>query len=169
MLFRSPALTTTWQKVTHTATLSSAAAEAAGYVSIYLVYLAQNSAAVSFDIAHVQLEQGSIATSFECRPYATEVLLCQRYYVNLGYPTAGSTIGITCNVTSGANYHYSFQFPTLMRAAPTLTWTEWTSSNFPGTSATFQSTGIGGTNVYKNANGTGQGYFLGGYTATAEL
>ena len=123
----------------------------------------------TFQITGVQLEKGSVATPFEFRQYGTELTLCMRYYVDLSYATQGSTIGMTCNVTNGLNYHFSFQFPTLMRATPSLTWTEWTSSNFPGTSAIFQSTGKGGTNVYKNANGTGMGYILGGYTASAEL
>ena len=74
-----PALTTTWQKVTQTVTLSSAASETAGYVTIYLVYLAQNSPAVSIDIAHVQLEAGPTATSFEYRPFPLELSMCQRY------------------------------------------------------------------------------------------
>lgn len=74
-----PALTTTWQKVTQTVTLSSAASESAGYVTAYLVYLPQNTAAVSIDVAHVQLEAGSAPSSFETRTYGQELILCQRY------------------------------------------------------------------------------------------
>ena len=36
----------------------------------------------NFDITSVQLEEGSIATTFEPRPPATELILCQRYYEN---------------------------------------------------------------------------------------
>ena len=34
----------------------------------------------TFDIAQVQLEEGSVATPFEQRPYGLELSLCQRYY-----------------------------------------------------------------------------------------
>lgn len=34
----------------------------------------------TFDIAQVQLEEGSVATPFENRPYGLELSLCQRYY-----------------------------------------------------------------------------------------
>jgi hypothetical protein len=34
----------------------------------------------TFQFTGVQLEKGSTATSFDYRPYGTEVLLCQRYY-----------------------------------------------------------------------------------------
>lgn len=38
----------------------------------------------SFDIGQVQLEEGSVATPFEQRPYGLELSLCQRYYEVLG-------------------------------------------------------------------------------------
>ena len=41
----------------------------------------------TFYITGVQLEKGSIATSFDYRPYGTELALCQRYYEKL--PTGG--------------------------------------------------------------------------------
>jgi len=43
----------------------------------------------TFYITGVQLEKGSTATSFDYRPYGTELVLCQRYY-QLVYPTAGN-------------------------------------------------------------------------------
>ena len=41
----------------------------------------------TFYITGVQLEKGSTATSFDYRPYGTELALCQRYYEKL--PTGG--------------------------------------------------------------------------------
>jgi len=43
----------------------------------------------TFYVTGVQLEKGSTATSFDYRPYGTELILCQRYY-QLVYPTAGN-------------------------------------------------------------------------------
>jgi len=37
------------------------------------------------DIAQVQVEEGTVATPFEHRPYGTELALCQRYYEKGGY------------------------------------------------------------------------------------
>ena len=36
-----------------------------------------------FQIGNLQLEKGSTATSFDYRPYGTELQLCQRYYQNI--------------------------------------------------------------------------------------
>ena len=123
-----------------------------------------------FRVTGVQLEVGTVATPFERQIYSNQFAQCMRYYIDARQSTTGSTLGMTGNITNGTNYHFSFSYPVPMRASPTLTWVEWTSSGFPGTSATFQQTGYLGSNVYKNANATiSGGYFLGGYTASAEL
>ena len=62
----------------------------------------------TFYITGVQLETGSIATSFDYRPYTTELQLCQRYY------TFGN------NYYQGVTYNFR-SFPVTMRAAPTVT------------------------------------------------
>jgi len=53
----------------------------------------------TFYITGVQLEKGSTATSFDYRPYGTELQLCQRYYEN-NYST-GYAVG------SAASYPYN--------------------------------------------------------------
>jgi hypothetical protein len=129
-----------------------------------------NSSATLF-LTGVQLEKGSAATSFDYRDYGREFIMCQRYYINYTYTgteAVGATLGYTMTATSGQNYHINFQYPVIMRAAPTLTYTNWANSNFP-TTANFQSTGTAGSNVYKTANGSGVAWYLGGYTASAEL
>ena len=56
----------------------------------------------TFYITGVQLEKGSTATSFDYRPYGTELALCQRYYEIL-YGSAGGLFIISCNRASSDN------------------------------------------------------------------
>ena len=116
----------------------------------------------------IQLEVGTVATPFEFRQYGTEMGLCMRYYINYSYPTYGSPIGFTFNAAGVSNWHISYPLPVFMRTAPTLTWSEWTTSNASSTKY-FQAQGSGGFNVYCASSGAGYGYFFGGYTASAEL
>lgn len=87
-------------------------------------------------IANVQLEEGSIATPFEHRPYGLELSLCQRYYevINgeriLCYNgTVGSWLGAT--VTS--------YWKSTKRVPPTVTLTSWS-----GTMTALPSVGAAG-------------------------
>jgi hypothetical protein len=64
----------------------------------------------TFTVGEVQLEEGSIATPFEVRPYGLELALCQRYYARLG----------TIYVQTGA-LTTPFTTPVVMRAVPTIT------------------------------------------------
>jgi hypothetical protein len=68
----------------------------------------------TFYITGVQLEKGSTATSFDYRPYGTELTLCQRYYqtyTNLPVP-------FNANGNNGLNGYLSLVYPVVMRAAP---------------------------------------------------
>jgi hypothetical protein len=71
-----------------------------------------------WDIAHVQLEPGPLATPFEWRDYGDELSMCRRYYF-------AGTSGATLNTQSiTANVSFNSVFPTPMRAVPTITgWT----------------------------------------------
>jgi hypothetical protein len=65
----------------------------------------------------VQLEKGSTATSFDYRPYGTELALCQRYYeISNGTMLAAGAI----NATVGY-FAFSPTFQVAKRANPTLT------------------------------------------------
>jgi hypothetical protein len=69
----------------------------------------------TFYVTGVDLQKGSTATSFDYRPYGTELALCQSYFERLpagGYPAVG--------VRTTDWYGY-IQWQTQKRAAPTVT------------------------------------------------
>ena len=72
----------------------------------------------TFYITGVQLEKGSTATSFDYRPYGTELALCQRYYYRLkaGSSYANAGIGRAYATTNGQAI---VAMPVSMRTAPT--------------------------------------------------
>ena len=67
-------------------------------------------------ITGVQLEKGSTATSFDYRPYGTELALCQRYYWETSKGLGGSVASSTTAVLVGRN-------PVTMRTTPTVSGT----------------------------------------------
>ena len=71
----------------------------------------------TFQITGVQLEKGSTATSFDYRPYGTELALCQRYCLDVKGGNNSSVINGNLNTTSFLPY---IQMPTEMRSAPSL-------------------------------------------------
>lgn len=76
----------------------------------------------TFYITGVQLEKGSTATSFDYRPYGTELALCQRYTYAVNGVSAGDRIGIGyCGSTTIANL--GIYFPVMMRIAPSISGT----------------------------------------------
>ena len=82
----------------------------------------------TFYITGVQLEKGSTATSFDYRPYTTELQLAQRYFASF----------VSLIIDSGSAA-YNFPLPVTMRATPTFT----------GGNAGFSATG------YTNGNTSG--------------
>jgi len=71
----------------------------------------------TFYITGVQLEVGSTATSFDYRPYTTELQLCQRYFVAIISGTAKYfAMGSQYNSTT---VNGVIPFPVTMRANPT--------------------------------------------------
>ena len=74
----------------------------------------------TFYVTGVQLEKGSTATSFDYRPYQTELALAQRYYAkfsSLSGVYVGFGSGVSTATTSAA---IVVKYPVRMRAAPTL-------------------------------------------------
>jgi hypothetical protein len=74
-----------------------------------------NTASATFYITGTQLEVGSTATSFDYRPYGTELQLCQRYFQTItaapGVAQSGQTTVADLN----------FTFRVTMRSTPTAT------------------------------------------------
>jgi hypothetical protein len=76
----------------------------------------------TFYITGVQLEVGSTATSFDYRPYGTELALCQRYYYQRTYTTSTSSqIGIAQAYSSSNAAGAWIQITNQFRTKPTLT------------------------------------------------
>ena len=115
------------------------------------VNLAANAGA-TFYITGVQLEKGSTATSFDYRPYGTELALCQRYFVR--WKNSSSSDGSAWNpqvapVQSGTtgNLSVTTALPVVMRTTATSVTTNLTNANYT-TSWTLDSTYVTG-NVTK--------------------
>ena len=78
----------------------------------------------TFYITGVQLEKGSTATAFDYRDYGRELALCQRYFSKIGGTTSTEPVG-TGNIQDAANSAWVYvKFPTTMRAAPTLAYSQ---------------------------------------------
>jgi hypothetical protein len=72
----------------------------------------------TFYITGVQLEVGTVATSFDYRDYGRELMMCQRYYfkwTGASYATYSTGMGENTNQTT-----QQIIFPVQMRTAPTL-------------------------------------------------
>jgi hypothetical protein len=124
-------LTTSWQKFTVTANIPSIAGKIIGsnndsYLAITFFFdagsnynartnsLGQQSG--TFDIAQVQLEEGSVATPFENRPIGTELALCQRYY--FAFPVSFFRQSMYNSASSGCINNNTL--PVEMRVIPTI-------------------------------------------------
>lgn len=124
------ALTTSWTKYTITIDIPSVSGKTLGTngsdcldvrfwfdagsgQDSYSASLGQQSG--TFDIAQVQLEEGSAATPFEQRPIGMELSMCQRYYEkSTSFLWAGY-------VGSGNNYYVSIPFLVQKRTTSTVT------------------------------------------------
>ena len=90
-------------------------------------------------ITDVQVEEGTVATPFETKPFSTELQLCQRYYQDIPANTAVYV------PQAGSYARINVLFPTTMRNTPSMTLTpSWDG----GASTPF------GCMFYKNGNNT---------------
>jgi hypothetical protein len=109
-----------------------------------------NTSGATFYITGVQLEKGSTATSFDVRPYGTELALCQRYFyktyntdVAVGTSTSDGMMFLETLASGDINRLKSFnpRLPVSMRVAPTV-------------SAYSQTGTIDRINIYSNSAST---------------
>jgi hypothetical protein len=116
----------------------------------------------TFYITGVQLEKGSTATSFDYRPYGTELALCQRYYQT-------TTAYFEAVVTSGSDYAAMAYGAAQMRATPTVAGTSASAFNFPSSAGTLNA--VDSRSIYdrRRASGTGAGSFTTSITLSSEL
>jgi hypothetical protein len=115
----SVTLTTSWQRFSVTGTVGSNITELSPYFSFAPVGTA--GANDYFEIAGVQLELGSISTSFT-RAGGTiqgELAACQRYYYRNTPGTNKWILPMCVSGTSSTAAIYAFALPVTMRTAPT--------------------------------------------------
>jgi hypothetical protein len=91
---------------------------AANYVQPTSTVSVVGTNAATWYITGVQLEKGSTATSFDYRPYTTELQLCQRYLPAFSSSTTASNLGVGQTVATTAATCV-VAFPVQTRVAPT--------------------------------------------------
>ena len=121
-------LTTSWQKFTVTTTIPSISGKTIGtnsndYLALNFWFEAGSNLSSrtnslgnqsgTFDIAQVQLEEGTVATPFEHRPIGMELSLCQRYFCK-----TGQNIFIGRGNSNSAVFGVTL--PVSMRSTPTI-------------------------------------------------
>lgn len=117
-------VTTSWQKFTVNLTVPSIAGKTLGTNNddrLEITFGLPLNTTFTFDIAQVQVEEGSVATPFEQRPIGMELQLCQRYYEK----GEGYISGYAIN---GIQYANLVQFKATKRRVPNLSYSSTTIS-----------------------------------------
>jgi len=109
-------LTTTWTKYTYAVSVPAGTTQVG--LQLYFSPTGTAGADDAFYITGVQLEKGSTATSFDYRPYGTELALCQRYYEN--FYTNSNNTSILSGVLVGTVSWTTWYFHVSKRATPTV-------------------------------------------------
>jgi len=112
----SQAITTGWTRITFPA-VSIPTAASTGIAIRLFRYDGSNSQ--KWEITGVQFELGSTATSFDYRPYGTELQLCQRYYWQVGSNSSSETQIAIFTAQSATLAYADVYAPVQMRASPT--------------------------------------------------
>ena len=131
-------ITSTWQRFSYSAAVSSTATELA--IRFFFGPTGTAGAADFFEVTGVQLEIASSASAYSpaTATYAEELSACQRYFIR---PIDGSSnISILGQATSSTTAQVPFRMPVEMRVGPTLTVSSATNFFFINASG-----GVGGT------------------------
>jgi hypothetical protein len=89
----------------------------ASYISATGATSVVGTSGATFYITGVQLEKGSTATSFDYRPYGTELALCQRYYEQYNFVGRTSMYG---GASNNSTAEFPFRYMVTKRASPTI-------------------------------------------------
>jgi hypothetical protein len=150
LLSTNQTITTTWTRYSFTFSVGSTATQ----VGITIGFNPTGTAGADDNlyITGVQLEKGSTATSFEYRPYGTELALCQRYLPAFNW-TSTIPLGNATSYSAAAAYAV-IRFPVTTRVAPTGITTSAVATSF-----TYFANGAGQTPSAISFSATGQDYF----------
>jgi hypothetical protein len=101
---------------------------AADYASVTGATSLVGTSGATWYLTGVQLEKGNIATSFDVRPYGTELALCQRYYYRI--TSTGDNCFGSGWAGSGTQGVVMIPYPVTMRTKPTSLEQSGTASNY---------------------------------------
>ena len=138
-------MTASWTQYSYTYTLP---ANVTNGLSVTL-FIPNASITATFLITGIQVEKGSTATSFDYRPFGTELQLCQRYYQRYT-ALSGNYVAFGAGRGAGSTTVFCyFKYTTPVRATPTFTQSN-TGINNPS-----QVTVTGFGSVYYGSDGAG--------------
>jgi hypothetical protein len=118
----------------------------------------------TFNITGVQVEKGSVATDFDYRDYGRELQLCQRYFSKLGGTNSGEGLAIGMVNDAPTAAWFVVNYPTTMRAAPTMSYSNISVSN--QANYTYAATSIRGQTTGLDSASFGLNFATGGTTFT---
>ena len=104
------------------------------------------------NITGVQLELGTVATDFEHKSYGEELALCQRYYYQY-MPTFDASPLAQAHLDSATQAVSVFYYPTTMRAAPTITFSQLSDWKIRARLAYYATSSIGGFDITESQTG----------------
>lgn len=148
-------LTTTWTRYSMRLTSSAPAGILNG---IQLGLFRSGTESSTTFITGVQLEDSSVATPFEFKPYSTELQLCKRYYRIAKWRWQAQSPGL------GVGQGWTWVFDPEMRTTPSIT-----TSNFTNGSSYTLAGPQGGDSMGMYAVGDGNGTVILHTAASAEL
>ena len=146
----------------YSATFSALPSQVANGLEVRIVR--NNVSAAQTRVTGVQLERGTVATSFDHLSYGTELALCQRYYEK-------GTLSWIGNFTAASTFRYKVPYKVTKRVAATLVLVKgYSDSALSGASYALASNDADAFGVQFNSSGSStQSEISGDFFASAEL